>query len=74
MTERSIAACEIGPYPQSLFDPRPKVAVTYTDGIRETLFFFYPDELAFSEQEFIGLTRDQALALRHRKDVAYLRS
>jgi len=74
MTERIIAACEIGPYPQSLFGPIPRVAVTYSDGIRETLFTFYPDELSFTEQEFIGLTRDQALALRHRKDVAYLRS
>jgi hypothetical protein len=35
---------------------------------------FYPDELSFSEQEFIGLTREQAMSLRHRKDVAYLRS
>ena len=74
MTERTIADCQIGPYPRSYSQPRPKVAVTYTDGIRETLFFFYPEELAFTEQEFIGLTRDQALALRQSKDVAYLRS
>jgi hypothetical protein len=74
MTERTIAACEIGPYPQSLFDPIPRVTVTYNDGIKETLFTFYPDELAFSEQEFIGLTRGEAMSLRHRKDVAYLRS
>jgi hypothetical protein len=74
MTERTIAACEFWPYPQSIFDPMPEVAVTYSDGIRETLFTFYPDELSFTEREFVGLTRDQALALRHRKDVAYLRS
>ena len=74
MAESIIVACKIGPYPQSHFDPRPKVAVTYDNGIRETLFFFYPDELSFSEREFIGLTRDQALAVRHRKDVAYLQS
>ena len=74
MSERTIAACKIGPYPKSFFDPMPKVAVTYDDGTEETLFTFYPDELSFSEREFIGLTLDQAMQLRHRKDVAYLQS
>ena len=74
MTERTIAACEVGPYPQSLFDPMPKVAVTYNDGNQETLFTFYPDELSFTEREFVGLTRGEAMSLRQRKDVAYLRS
>jgi hypothetical protein len=74
VTEPTITACKIGPYPKSFFDPMPKVAVTYNDGKEETLFTFYPDELSFSEREFIGLTRDQAMRLRHRKDVAYLQS
>jgi hypothetical protein len=74
MSERTITACKIGPYPKSFFDPMPKVAVTYDDGKEEKLFSFYPDELSFSESEFIGLTRDQAFALRHKKDVNYLRS
>lgn len=76
MTESTIAACKIGPYPRSFEDifNMPKVAVTFSDGAEETLFSFYPDELSFSESEFIGLTRDQAMSLRHRKDVAYLRS
>jgi hypothetical protein len=75
MSERTIAACKIGPYPKSFFDlDMPKVAVTFNDGREETLFTFYPDELSFSESEFIGLTREQAMSLRHRKDVAYLRS
>ena len=74
-SEPTIAACKIGPYPKSFFDlDMPKVAVTYNDGKEETLFTFYPDELSFSESEFIGLTRVQAMSLRHRKDVAYLRS
>jgi len=74
-SEPTIAACKIGPYPKSFFDlDMPKVAVTYNDGKEETLFSFYPDELSFSESEFIGKTRDQAMNLRHRKDVAYLRS
>jgi len=75
MTERTISACKIGPYPKSFFDlDMPKVAVTYNDGKEETLFTFYPDELSFSESEFVGLTREQAFSLRHRKDVSYLRS
>jgi hypothetical protein len=74
MTERTIAACKIGPFPKSFFDPMPAVTVTYSDGATEKLFSFYPDELSFSEGEFIGKTRDQALSLRHRKDVAYLQS
>jgi hypothetical protein len=73
-SETTIATCKIGPYPKSFFDPMPKVAVTYNDGKEETLFTFYPDELSFDEREFIGLTRVQAMSLRHRKDVAYLPS
>jgi hypothetical protein len=74
MSERIITACNIGPYPKSFFDPMPAVNVTYSDGETEKLFTFYPDELSFSEREFIGKTRDQAMSLRHRKDVAYLQS
>ncbi len=75
-SERIIVGCNIGPYLRSFADifNMPKVAVTYNDGTEETLFSFYPDELSFSEREFIGLTRDQAFSLRHRKDVSYLRS
>ena len=73
-SEPRITKCQIGPYPRSFFDPMPKVAVTFNDGKEETLFTFYPDELSFNESEFIGLTRNEAMSLRHRKDVAYLRS
>jgi hypothetical protein len=52
----------------------PVVEVTYNDGSSDKLFSFYPDEIFFRESEFIGLTRGQAMDLRHRKDVAYLRS
>jgi len=70
-----IVACEIGPYPTSTFTLKmPEVKVTYEDGETETLFSFYPDELSFSESEFVGLYRSQAFDLRHNKDVAYLRS
>ena len=38
----------------------------------EVLFSFYPDEIMFSESELIGLTREEALALKGKKDRAYL--
>jgi hypothetical protein len=57
-----------------MFDPMPSVKVTYEDGSTETLFEFYPDELSFSASEFVGLTREEAMALRHKKDVSYIQS
>ena len=70
-----IRFCTIGPYPKDLWTlEMPAVKVTYENGTTEELFTFYPDELSFTPNEFIGLTRTQALELRHKKDVAYLRS
>lgn len=69
-----IVNATVGPYPQSMFDPMPQVDVEYEDGSCEQLFKFYPDEISFTPAEFIGLTREQAGQLRHRKDVAYLQS
>lgn len=69
-----IEKAEIGPMPKSFFDDMPKVSVTYEDGSAEDLFSFYPDEISFSAGEFVGLTREEGLALRHKRDVAYLRS
>lgn len=71
---KKIVSVKIGPYPKGMFDPMPKVVATFGDGSTEELFTFYPDELSFTEQEFVGLTKEEAMALRHRKDVAYLRS
>ncbi len=70
-----IVSCEIGPYPKGIMDfEMPKVTVTFGNGERKVLFSFYPDELSFSTGEFIGLTEQEAHSLRHKKDVAYLRS
>lgn len=44
------------------------------DGKEERLFEYYPDEIFFLSDEFIGLTREEALELRHKKDIAYLQS
>jgi hypothetical protein len=70
-----IITCNIGPYPKDMFDMNmPKVTVTFEDGSKKELFWFYPDELRFSEHEFVGKTEAEALALRTKKDIAYLRS
>lgn len=73
-----IVAAKIGPIPRSFSDflsmGQPSVSVTYENGTVEKLFSFYPDEISFYESEFIGKTREDALRLRHNRDVAYLRS
>ncbi len=71
MTQK-IAKCQIGPYPKTLGDQMPAVEVTFEDGTVKKLFEFYPDEIAFRASEFLGLTEDEALRLRHERDVEYL--
>lgn len=51
-----------------------EVHVELEDGSKQRLFRYFPDELYFHADEFIGLTVDQAIALRTKRDVAYLRS
>ena len=35
---------------------------------------YYPDELRFSPEEFVGLTEIESSMLFHKKDIAYLQS
>ena len=51
-----------------------EVYVTYHNGITEKLFRYYPDELTFSSSEFLGLTKDEALRLYHKRDIEYLQN
>ena len=44
------------------------------DGEFVKLFSFFQDELRFSADEFVGKTKAQCEELRHKKDVAYIRS
>jgi hypothetical protein len=69
-----IIAATIGPMPKSFCDPMPKVTVKFEDGTEKVLFSFYPDEISFRAEEFVGLTEQEARTLRHKRDVAYLRS
>jgi len=73
-----IESVDIGPYPrpmqEGLFDEMPTVSATFSDGTEEELFSFYPDEIDFSEEEMIGLTRREAFELRRKKDADYLQS
>lgn len=69
-----IVKAEITKRPQGLFDPMPKVIVTFENGETKELFEFYPDEINFSEDEFVGLTERDARKLKYKKDVDYLKT
>jgi hypothetical protein len=70
----TIVNAKISKMPQSIFDPMPQIEAIFSDGKTGTLFSYYPDEISFTAEEFIGLTRGEAMALKHKKDVAYLQS
>ena len=77
-SEPTINKCNIGPYPrpmpEGMIDELPKVKVQFDNGEEKTLFEFYPDEISFSEQEFIGLTENEALRLIFEKDRKYIQT
>lgn len=60
--------------PKGILDPMPQVKVQFDDGSEKVLFEFFPDELSFTEDEFIGLTEEQAHELRMKKDIEFLHS
>ena len=72
--ELKIVSARITEMPKGYFDPMPQVWVTYEDGKEQMLFEYYPDEISFSPQDFVGLTRSQAIHLKFKKDKAYLQS
>ena len=69
-----IVHAKISKMPETPFDPMPEVEAVFDDGKTCKLFSYYPDEISFTPDEFIGLTRLEAMALRHKKDVEYLQS
>lgn len=69
-----IVKARITEQPKDIFDPMPQVWVTLEDGSEKMLFDYYPDEISFRPEEFIGLTEEEAVSLKQQKDVTYLRS
>jgi hypothetical protein len=69
-----IVKARITPIPKALLDPMPEVWVTVENGQEEKLFSYYPDEISFVAEEFIGLTVKEARHLKFRKDRDYLRT
>lgn len=69
-----IVHARISKMPETRFDPMPQVEAVFDNGKTCVLFSYYPDEINFTPEEFIGLTRLEAMALRHKKDVEYLQS
>ncbi len=72
--ELKIISARITDIPKTLFDPMPQVWVTYEDNKEQKLFEYYPDEISFTPNEFIGMTRSEAFHLKFKKDKAYLQS
>ena len=51
------------------------VSVVFLDGSEDEKFIiYYPDEIQFTADEFIGLTETEARELFHQRDQEYLRS
>ncbi|MFK7603651.1 hypothetical protein ACI3L1_15715 [Deinococcus sp. SM5_A1] len=50
------------------------VTATFDDGEEERVLPYYADELTFTEQEVVGLTREEVMDLFTKKDIAYLQS
>ena len=71
---RRIRRARITKMPDGLSDPMPEVFATLDDGSEHRLFSFYPDEIRFEPEDFIGLTIREAHALKARRDIDYLRS
>jgi len=69
-----IKSARITAMPKGLFDPMPQVHVTMEDGMEQFLYEYYPDEISFTESEFVGLTLDEARHLKFKKDKNFLQS
>jgi len=67
-----IVSARITEMPKGLFDPMPKVFIKLEEGEEQFLFEFYPDEIMFTPQEFVGLTIQEAIHLKFTKDRNYL--
>jgi len=70
---QKIISARITDLPQQMGDRMPEIVVTFEGGTEEeSLFEYYPDEISFEPDEFIGLTFKQACRLKFNKDIEYL--
>jgi hypothetical protein len=69
-----IIKARITAQPKNLFDEMPKVFVLTEDNKDQFLFEYYPDEITFNENEFVGLTIDEAIHMKFCKDKLFLQS
>ena len=69
-----IVSCYITEQPKTFFDPMPRVMVTLEDGTEQCLFEYYPDEISFTPNEFIGLKINEGKHLKFIKDKKFLTS
>jgi len=69
-----IVSADVGKMPEKMTDRISEVTVSLEDGSQTVLFSYYPDELTFLPEEFVGLTVEEGKDLRRAKDTAYLRS
>ena len=69
-----VISSRITEQPKSLFDPMPQVWVTMENGQEEFLFDYYPDEISFTPNEFVGLTIEECRHIKFVKDKKYLTS
>jgi hypothetical protein len=71
-TGRKVASAEITrelrPLPNGLFDEDPRVIATLDDGHKIELFSFCVHQRAFTAEEFVGLTVDEARRLKFAPD------
>jgi len=51
-----------------------QVKALFSNGEEKVVVQYYPDELQFTAQDFVGLTQREASALFLKKDIAYLQS
>ena len=69
-----VVSARITPLPQRLGDPLPAVWVTCEDGTETKVFDYYPDELTFAADYFVGLTVEECRLLKLGRDRAFLQS
>jgi hypothetical protein len=68
-----IVSATISAMPVEVWDPLPVITATFSDGTTKQLFSYFPDEISFLPSELVGLTEEEARALKAKKDAVYLK-